>query len=39
MVKENDSKYFLIAKGEGGGGGYSTEFGESEIPAGVIIIL
>lgn len=36
MVKENDSKYFLIAKG---GGGYSTEFGESEIPAGVIIIL
>lgn len=37
MVKENDSKYFLIAKG--GGGGYSTEFGESEIPAGVIIIL
>lgn len=35
MVKENDSKYFLIAKG----GGYSTEFGESEIPAGVIIIL
>lgn len=38
MVKENDSKYFLIAKGEGGGG-YSTEFGEFEIPAGVIIIL